>query len=440
MLLAQKETLYYQAHHDALTGLPNHILFSDRLEQGIQKAKRHKEGLALFFIDLDKFKHINDSLGHEVGDKVLKIVAKRLQDAIRKEDTLARLSGDEFTVIMEELTHAENALLLAEKILKVLAEAMHIDNQMLYVSGSIGISLYPKDAKDAQTLLKYADAAMYKAKEEGRNNFQFYSAEMTEFALKRMAMKTSLRQAIDNEEFVIHYQSQINASTNTLIGVEALVRWQHPTMGLLLPGEFIPLAEETGMIVEIDQWVMRIAMEQISQWYKKGLNPGLLGINLSIKQLEKVDFLQKIEKCIETNAFKPEWLELEITEGQMLKKPEEVIMKLTQIHTLGISISIDDFGTGYSSLSLLKRLPINRLKIDQSFVQDIPNDEEDVAIVQAIIALAKSLKLDLIAEGVDIAAQRDFLMKNGCINIQGHYYSRAVTAEKMTEILLKDIW
>ncbi len=438
-LYEQKNILRYQAHHDALTGLPNRVLFFDRLEQGIAKAKRHRTGLALFFIDLDKFKNINDSLGHAVGDKVLKAVAKRLENIIRKEDTLARLSGDEFTIIMEELAHPENATLLAEKILGILAESMQIDEQALYVSGSIGISLYPRDAVDAEYLLKYADTAMYKAKEEGRNTFQFYSSEMTKLALEHMAMKTSLRHAIENEEFVIYYQPQMNSCTNTLVGIEALVRWEHPSMGFLPPDRFIPLAEETGMIVEIDRWVMRTAMEQVSAWYKRGLNPGMLALNLSIKQLEGDGFLQEIESSIKAYDFKAKWLELEITEGQMMKKPEEVIVKLDQINTLGIGISIDDFGTGYSSLSLLKRLPINRLKIDRSFIKDIPGDEEDMAIVKAIIALAGSLKLDLIAEGVETSEQREFLIDHGCINIQGHYYSRPIPVEDMEDMLLKSI-
>lgn len=437
-LKKQKNILRYQAHHDALTELPNRVLFTDRLEQGIEKAKRQKVGLALFFIDLDKFKHINDSLGHGVGDSVLKLVAKRLEGIIRKEDTLARLSGDEFTVIMEELTQPEDASLLAEKILEVLAEPMHIDDYILYVSGSIGISLYPQDAADAQYLLKYADTAMYKAKEEGRNNFQFYSSDMTEFALEHMALKTSLRQAIDNGEFIIHYQPQISTCTNTLVGLEALVRWEHPTMGTLTPNTFIPLAEETGMIVEIDHWVMKTAMQQIAKWYGAGLKPGILALNVSTNQLESTDFFQKIEENMKRYGFKSKWLELEITEGQMLKKPEEVIDKLEKINNLGIGISIDDFGTGYSSLSLLKRLPINRLKIDQSFIKDIPKNEEDVAIVKAILALAGSLKLDLIAEGVETLAQRDFLIENGCINIQGNYYSPPVPEKEMKEILLKN--
>ena len=437
-LYDQRKILYYQAHHDALTGLPNRVLFFDRLEQGIIKAKRHSEGLALFFIDLDKFKHINDSLGHGTGDKVLKIISKRLEGIVRKEDTVARLSGDEFTIIIEELKNPENASILAEKILAILKEPIYIDNHQLYVSGSIGISMYPEDSRDAQSLLKYADTAMYKAKEEGRNNFQFYSSEMTEFAMNRIVMKTCLRQAIDDEEFVIHYQPQINSCTGELVGLEALVRWQHPTMGFLTPDKFIPLAEETGMVIEVDRWVMRTAMMQISSWYKEGLKPGVLGLNLSINQLESRDFIQIIKESLETCDFKAEWLELEITEGQMMTKPEDVISKLKKINDLGIGISIDDFGTGYSSLSILKRLPVHRLKIDQSFIQDIPDDEEDVAIVSAIIALAKSLNLDLVAEGVETSQQRDFLVENGCINMQGYHFSHPVPAEEMREILLSN--
>jgi len=434
----QKEILRYQAQHDAMTGLPNRVLFFDRLEQGIEKSKRQKVGLALFFIDLDKFKHINDSLGHAIGDRVLKLISQRLKATIRREDTLARLSGDEFTVIMEEVIHEEDASLLAEKILQVLAEPMYIDEHTLYVSGSIGISLYPKDTDNAQNLLKFADTAMYKAKEEGRNNYQFYSYEMTEFALERMEMKTSLRQAIEKNEFTIHYQPQINVYGNHLVGLEALVRWQHPEKGFLYPNEFIALAEETGVIIEIDKWVMQAAMIQVAQWYKEGLEPGVLALNLSIKQFERSDFLQELQEIMELNGFRAEWLELEITEGQMMKKPEEVIAKLKEITALGIGISIDDFGTGYSSLSLLKRLPINRLKIDRSFIRDVPGNEEDVAIVKAIIALAGSLKLNLIAEGVETGAQKRFLVDNGCLHIQGHYYSQALSAEKMKALLVKN--
>ena len=435
ILKEQKEILHHQAHHDMLTGLPNRLLFFERLEQGIL---RHKTGLGVLFIDLDKFKNINDSLGHEIGDRVLKLVAKRLQGIIRKEDTLARLSGDEFTILMEELTHPEDASILAEKILHALEEPMSIDHHMLYISGSVGISLYPQDAKEARSLLKYADTAMYKAKEEGRNRYRFYSPEMTVYALEHMAMKTSLRQAIEREEFFIHYQPQMNSADDTLIGLEALVRWKHPVMGPIPPDKFISMAEETGMIIELDQWVMESAMKQISQWYREGLNPGILAVNLSIKHLESDDFLQMLTESINRYDFDPKWLELEITEGQMMRKPEQVIEKLDKITDLGIGISIDDFGTGYSSLSLLKRLPINRLKIDRSFIGNIPDDKEDIAIVKAILALAKSLKLDLIAEGVETQEQKDFLVENGCINIQGYYYNHPLPPDTIEKVLIQN--
>lgn len=436
-LYKQKNILHYQANYDALTGLPNRVFFRDRLIHNIEKAKRHKTAFALFFIDLDKFKNINDSLGHDVGDKVLKAVSKRLKSVIRKEDSLARLSGDEFTVIMDNLHHPDDASILAQKILDVLAEPLYIDDNMLYVSGSIGISHYPKDAEDAKYLLKYADTAMYKAKKEGRDNFQFYSSDMTKQALEYMSMKTSLQQAIDNDEFVVHYQPQINTFDNTLVGLEALVRWQHPEKGLLFPDSFITMAEETGLIAKIDKLVMKKAMKQISKWHRAGLNPGLLAVNLSVQQLECHTFVENIKEQLKKYNFNAKWLELEITEGQMMRKPEEVIKKLTEIHDLGVSISIDDFGTGYSSLSLLKRLPINRLKIDRSFVKDLPKDEDDVAIVQAIIALANSLKLDLIAEGVETTEQKDFLSENNSTFVQGYLYSPPLPVNKMRAVLLK---
>ena len=435
-LREQKDTLHHQAHHDTLTGLPNRTLFNDRLHQSIEKAKRNNSGLALFFIDLDRFKQINDSLGHEVGDKVLKEVTERLSSTIRTEDTLARLGGDEFTIIMEELSKVQDAVSLAEKILNVMAQGIQVDSHTLYVTCSIGISLYPQDDTDISNLLKYADTAMYKAKDDGCNNYQFYSAEMTELAFERVVMEASLRQALEKNEFLVYYQPQVDASSGKLTGVEALVRWQHPIMGMVSPAKFITLAEETGLIVGIDRWVMRTAMKQVATWYKEGLDPGVLALNLAMKQLRSNDFIELLQYNMAVNDFKAEWLELEVTEGQVMAKPEEAIIKLKQISDLGVSIAIDDFGTGYSSLSYLKRLPINKLKIDQSFVQDVPGDEEDVAIVKAIIALAQSLNLDLLAEGVETDSQKEFLIHNGCKNVQGYYYSRPVPAEDIFSIFL----
>jgi len=438
-LREQKSMLAYQAHHDVLTNLPNRTLFNDRLEQGIEKSKRNKTKLALFFIDLDHFKEINDSLGHEVGDEILKSVTKRLNDVIRDEDTLARLGGDEFTIIIEDLIQGQNASLLAQKIITSLAEPFTISEHRLYISSSIGISLYPDDGSTSQNLLKYADAAMYKAKDEGRNNFKYYSADMTKLAFERVVMETSLREAVKNEEFVVYYQpqikSEINNDNNRLLGVEALVRWQHPSMGLVSPATFIPLAESTGLIIELDQLVMKIAMKQMTKWYDQRLNPGRLALNLAIKQLQQKDFIGILDNILKETQCKPKWLEFEVAESQVMRNPEESIKLLKNISKLGIQLAIDDFGTGYSSLSYLKKLPINKLKIDQSFVRDLPGDAEDAAIIKAVIALAQSLNLNIIAEGVETKEQRDFLIKNDCEDIQGYFYSKPITADKMEKYL-----
>jgi len=434
----QKDILYDQAHHDALTGLPNRVLFNDRMEHAIEKAKRHKTEIALFFIDLDHFKQINDSLGHQVGDRVLVAVTERLKAKIRKEDTLARLGGDEFTIIIEDIHEMEDASRLAQKILEVLTQPIHIEGHTLYISCSIGISLYPQDDIDANNLIKYADAAMYKAKEEGRNNFQFYSSEMTALALERVVMETNLRQALEKEEFLLYYQSQIDANTEKLTGVEALIRWQHPVMGLILPVKFISLAEETGLIVEMDRWVMKTAMKQVTKWYQEGLEPGVLAINLSMRELRSDDFIETLQENMADIGFKPEWLELEVLEGQVMLNPEESIIKLQQISDMGIKIVIDDFGTGYSSLAYLKRLPVDKLKIDQSFVKGVPDDKEDTAIIKAIIALAKSLGLDVIAEGVETNAQKEFLVGCGCVNLQGYFYCKPMPSEKIEKRCLKN--
>jgi diguanylate cyclase (GGDEF)-like protein len=437
-LLEQKNSLAYQAHHDALTGLPNRILFKDRLEQCIAKAKYNRKKLALFIIDLDSFKEINDSFGHNVGDEILKVVTQRLTELLHGKNTLARLGGDEFTIALEDLIHGQDASLLAEKLLKIIAKPITINDNLLYVSSSIGISLYPDDGYSVIDLLKYADAAMYKAKDEGRNNYQYYSAEMTELAFERVVMETNLRTALKKEEFVVYYQPQVNGTNGKLIGLEALVRWQHPVMGLVSPAKFIPLAETTGLIIELDQIVMRTAMKQVAKWYNQGLNPGKLALNLAIKQLQQKDFVTILEKIIKATGCKPEWIELEVTEGQIMTNPDKAITILNQINNMGIGLAIDDFGTGYSSLSYLKRLPIHKLKIDQSFIRELPYNEEDTAITKAVIALAKSLGLSLIAEGVEKEDQKDFLVNNGCENIQGYYYSRPVPAEEMEIYLNKE--
>jgi len=436
-LRQQQDILNHQAHHDALTGLPNRVLFNDRLEQAIEQAKRNNKKVALLFIDLDHFKEINDSLGHDVGDDVLKVVTSRLNETIREKDTVSRLGGDEFTVILEDLEQAQDSSLISDKILTTLSKAITINSHQLYVSSSIGISIYPDDGESAQNLLKFADSAMYKAKDEGRNNYQYYNAMMTELAFERVVMEASLREALVKEEFVVYYQPQVDGKTGTIMGTEALVRWQHPTMGLVAPAKFIPLAEATGLIVELDRFVMKTAMTQIAKWYKKGLNPGVLAMNLAVKQLQQKDFIAMFTQLIRQSECEAEWLELEVTEGQIMNNPEEAIKILQRISELGVELAIDDFGTGYSSLAYLKKLPIDKLKIDQAFVRDLPHGDEDSAITKAVIALAKSLNLKIIAEGVETKEQKDFIIDNGCDNIQGYFYYQPVPAEDLEKILLE---
>jgi diguanylate cyclase (GGDEF)-like protein/PAS domain S-box-containing protein len=434
-LLRQKELYNYQAHYDALTDLPNRILFLDRLTQAIYKSNRSMKSVALLFIDLDQFKQINDSFGHETGDRVLQEVSVRLKKLLRHTDTLARLGGDEFTVIMEQVPSPHFTSTLAQKIIDILKTAIVVEEREFFVTCSIGISFYPEDADEPTILLRNADAAMYKAKDEGRNTYSFYTEDMTKSAFERLALENDLKRAIKNNEFIIYYQAQFNALTEKIIGMEALIRWQHPQKGLISPITFIPLAEENGMIVEIDRLMMRDAMTQFVVWQKAGLHPGVLSLNLSVKQLVKDDFCDLLKEMLHTTECQPEWLKLEVTEGQIMANPDKAIAMLKQISDLGVSIAIDDFGTGYSSLSYLKKLPIKQLKIDQSFVRDLSQDEEDMAITKTIIVLAKSLLLDVIAEGVETQEQKDFLLENGCIAMQGYLFAKPVSSREMQERL-----
>jgi len=437
LLQEQTRILNHQANHDALTTLPNRMLFRDRLSQTINYSLRHKRKFALLFIDLDQFKKINDSLGHHIGDEVLIEAATRLKNTLRQEDTLARLGGDEFTIILKDVKDIQSAAAVANKINTIMKEPLNIKGHTLFISSSIGISMFPQDSTSQENLIKFADTAMYKAKEEGRDNFQFYSAEMTAQAFERVVMESSLRVAIKEQQFLVYFQPQYCALEDTIIGLEALVRWQHPIIGLVAPFKFIPIAEENGLIVEIDRLVMKMAMQQFTLWYRDGLNPGRLALNLAMKQLTQEDFIPILLQTMQDVEFKAEWLELEVTEGQVMDNPDEAIIKLRQISNLGIEIAIDDFGTGYSSLAYLKKLPLDKLKIDQSFVRDLPDDEDDSAIAKAIIALGKSLNLKLIAEGVETQEQRDFLLENGCTNIQGYFYSKPLPTEDITLLLKK---
>jgi diguanylate cyclase (GGDEF)-like protein/PAS domain S-box-containing protein len=430
-LQEQAKQLDYQANHDSLTQLPNRTLFQDRLEQTIASSKRNNEKFALFFLDLDQFKQINDSLGHHIGDEVLIETASRLQETIRDEDTLARLGGDEFTIILRNIHNPQSAATVAQKIIDIMNKPILVKSHTLYISSSIGISLYPDDSTSQENLVKFADTAMYKAKEEGRDNYQFYSSEMTSYAFERVVMESSLRIAIKEEQFVVFYQPQFCTDTKKIVGMEALVRWEHPALGLVSPAKFIPIAEETGLIIEIDRIVMKKAMKQFAYWYEKGLNPGILALNLAMKQLNDKDFSITLLQTMKSLNFKPTWLELEVTEGEVMNNPELSIEKLNKLHDIGIEIAIDDFGTGYSSLSNLNDSLFDKLKIDRSFIVGINKKKESEHIIKATIAIAKSLNLKVLAEGVESIEQLEFLKKHNCDEVQGYYYSRPILPQEI---------
>ncbi|MEA3242260.1 MAG: EAL domain-containing protein, partial [Pseudomonadota bacterium] len=423
------------AHHDALTGLPNRLLFLDRLQQAIKKAHREDNQLAVLFVDLDRFKQINDSLGHAMGDAVLKAVARRLQGCLREDDVVARLGGDEFTIIMDALHKPQHAMVLAQKLIRSVQRPVRHDDHELYVSASVGISLYPQDGQNADVLLQNADAAMYKAKDEGRSNFQFYTADMTELAFERVLMEAHLHRALEKKQFVVYYQSQVDLLSGELTGLEALVRWQHPELGLLSPTKFISLAEDTGLILPLGKWVLQTACRQIAAWHKADLYPGRIAVNLTGNQLKNDKVLPTIEQILEESSCQPDWLELEITESVIMEQHGRSFNILQKIKELGIELAIDDFGTGYSSLSHLKRLPVSRLKIDRSFIRDIPQDSSNKAITRAVIAMGKSMGLKVIAEGVETMAQKAFLQAEQCDEIQGYIYGPPLPAEQMTGVL-----
>ncbi|MEA3371108.1 MAG: EAL domain-containing protein [Campylobacterota bacterium] len=430
----QKSALTYQASYDSLTKLPNRVLFQDRLKQSIRKSSRNSEKFALFFIDLDKFKEVNDTLGHEYGDKLLVKVAQRLSSIIREDDTLARLGGDEFIVIMNNIKEFHTASVLAQKILDILEVPLEVENEDIFISCSIGISLYPQDSRNEQELLKYADIAMYRSKHEGRANYHFYVEEMNKEVIYRSKMQSDIRRALEEKEFIVYYQPQYSIETDRVIGLEALVRWKDGDK-LVAPDKFLPFAEELGMVVAINRQVMYMAMKQAKSWHNDGLYFGRLSINISIEQVEDKNFIGLVQSLLYETQCSPTWITLELTEGQLMKNPKTAIAILEQLKSLGILIAVDDFGTGYSSLSYLKHLPISELKIDRSFIVDIPNSEDDMAIVESIIAIAKTLKLDLIAEGVESEEQKEFLLSKGCTRVQGFLYAKPMPVDMVSEYL-----
>ncbi len=435
-LRAQQAAIEQLAHYDALTGLPNRNLWAVRSGAAIQSAQRHGDALAVLFLDLDQFKTVNDSLGHAIGDQLLCTVSRRLAACVRGEDVLARLGGDEFAVLLPRLTCREDAATVARKMLCALADPVEVDLHELSPSVSIGIALYPADGCDLDTLVKHADTAMYSAKTAGRNNFQFFVPDMNARALERLTLEAGLRRALDRDEFILHYQPQIDTELERLVGCEALVRWHHPELGLVMPDRFIPIAEDSGLISRIGDWVLRSAMRRQVEWRKSGHAELLVAINISALQFNRSEFIDSVRAALQDTGADPRCIELEITESALLRPSDELFARLQELREIGLTLALDDFGTGYSSLAYLKRMPISRLKLDRSFVKDLPGDAEDAAIASAAISMARDLGIEVVAEGVETPAQRDFLAARGCRIMQGYLFGRPVEAASLTETLV----
>ncbi|MCW5626090.1 MAG: EAL domain-containing protein [Burkholderiales bacterium] len=424
------------AHYDDLTGLANRNLFLHHLTHALSRALRYRKRLAVLFIDLDRFKVINDTLGHDHGDQLLKVVGQRLSESVRSSDIVARLGGDEFVVLIEEPASADALAEIARKLLQEVARPMSFAGQELMLTTSVGIAMHPDDGADPQALLKHADIAMYRAKEKGKNTFEFYSSNMNTADMDRFALESQLKRAVrERNEFVLHYQPKVSVRDGSITGVEALVRWMNPERGLVSPGQFIPLAEETGLIGAIGQWVLETAARQAVAWAAAGLQPLRVAVNLSARQLHADGFVDGIRTIIAETGVDPAWLEFEITESMMMQDVERVIASLSELKTLGVRIAIDDFGTGYSSLGYLKRLPVDSLKVDRSFVKDIPGDADDATITRAVIALAHSLRLKVVAEGVETEAQLRFLADLDCDEIQGFLFSPPLPTAELEALI-----
>jgi diguanylate cyclase (GGDEF)-like protein/PAS domain S-box-containing protein len=424
----QEEAIRFMAHHDALTNLPNRTLLDDRIRQAIAKSRRNNTHTAVMFVDLDRFKLINDTLGHDVGDRVLERVAASLQSVLRETETVARLGGDEFVILIPELADIDRAVLIAKKVIAAISVPVALDQRTLHVTPSIGISVFPDDGADPQALLRNADTAMYHAKDRGRNNYQFFTPAMNHAVQERVEVENDLRLALTRGEFELHYQPQVHGHSGEAFGMEALIRWRHPTRGLVPPDSFIPIAEETGLIVPIGAWVLNEACAQARRWHDAGRAGFSMGVNLSARQFQDEGLFGHIATALETSGIDPATLELELTESMLMADPAAAIDMLGRLASLGVRMAIDDFGTGYSSLAYLKLFPVSRLKIDRSFVRDISSDADDAAIVRAVIAMAVSLKLEVIAEGVETEAQLRYLIAHGCHAIQGYYFSRPLPA------------
>ncbi len=424
------------AYHDVLTGLPNRMLFMDRIGQAISRSRRENSPFALLFIDIDHFKVINDSMGHEAGDKLLKIVSKRLTDVLRKTDTVARLGGDEFTIIIEGVESLSAVEVVSKNILNVLDLSIEINKKNVHIGGSIGIAMYPEDGKDFGALLKNADTAMYRSKEMGRQTFQFYTHEMSLKAMQRLDLENQIRDGLKNEEFVVYYQPKVNLTSGQCLGMEALVRWNHPEKGIVSPFEFIPLAEETGLIIQLDEWVMRSACQQFKKWRDTGYPVNNLSVNVSARHFKEGGLLAHCKKIIEQSELASKYLEIELTESALVDNYASAKEILNEIHQMGIRIALDDFGTGYASMSYLKDFPFDTIKLDRSFVQGVPDDVESAAIVKAMIQLAEALKLNIVAEGIETDSQKNFLTDHDCAYGQGFLWSKPVPADEFEKNFL----
>jgi diguanylate cyclase (GGDEF)-like protein len=427
-----EEKLRVVSTHDPLTALPNRTLLHERLSHALARAQRHGRQLAVLFVDLDRFKNVNDTLGHDAGDKLLQVTAQRLYDCLRETDTMARQGGDEFVVLMDELTDREPITRVSQRILDAVSQPFEIDGQEIHITASIGISVYPEDGR---TLLRNADIAMYRAKEKGKNNYQFYSAQIDNYSVERLALDSGLRRALERDEFTLHYQPKVNIASGLITGMEALLRWQHPELGRIAPGEFIPIAEENGLILPIGAWVLKTACIQNRAWQRQGVRRFPIAVNLSPRQFGGETLLDDVKAALDASGLNAADLELEITESMVMNNPEQAVNLLRQLKELGVRVAIDDFGIGYSSLSYLKRFPIDSVKVDRSFVEDIPEDVNSMAIAQAVIAMAHNLRLKVVAEGVESEAQLGFLRGEGCDEIQGHYFCEARPASEISAIM-----
>jgi diguanylate cyclase (GGDEF)-like protein/PAS domain S-box-containing protein len=427
--------IQHLATHDSLTGLPNRAMFNQLLSHAVASAQRYNRQCAVLFIDLDRFKFINDTLGHVAGDQLLQEITERFKKTLRATDVLARLGGDEFVVLIQEMSGVRQAAKVAGKLLAAALKPVMLLGRECRVTASIGIALYPQDGADEQALMKNADIAMYFAKSEGKNNFRLYSSEITSQSLERLTLENNLRNALENNEFSLHYQAKLDLRKGTINGVEALLRWNNPELGAVPPANFIPAAEETGLIVSIGKWVLRTACLQNMAWQKQGLQPVCMAVNLSVRQFSDPDLLNDLSEILQESGMAPHLLELEITEGMVIQNPAQAIKLLTAIKALGVRLAIDDFGTGYSSLGQLKNFPIDTLKVDRSFIHDLATNTEDKAITQAIIAMGKTLSLTVVAEGVETKEQEAFLRAHACDEMQGYYFSRPIPGDEFAALL-----